>query len=183
MVVLSEEVNTAYPQLLKMFAYFCKENGIDVMAKPLVQEIPEQDKPLMELAQVREEYQKEYDQIMKKHGLDHLESARAGMVVCSMLFNYHCVSNKDIDPYVATGIVAMGVIEGAKTSLEPLESSGAAASSKNNSKDQQVTQLIRTIAESSISGSGTRLVLGETFAAGKETQVNGGKYILVRDGE
>ena len=35
-VVLSEEVNQAYPQLLYLFAHYCKQNGIDVMAKPLV---------------------------------------------------------------------------------------------------------------------------------------------------
>jgi len=33
-VVLSEEVNTAYPQLLKLFAYYCKQSGIDVMESP-----------------------------------------------------------------------------------------------------------------------------------------------------
>jgi len=178
-IVLSEEVNTAYPQLLNMFAYFCKENGTDVMAKPLVQDIPEQDKPLMELSQVQAEYQKEYNLIMKKHGLNDLESARAGMVVCSMLFNYHCIKNKDIDPYVATGIVAMGVVEGAKTSPVSSKSNGTASTPKTDTKEQQITQLIRTIAESSISGSGTRLVLGEQDAVMREVLGNSGKYILV----
>lgn len=177
-VVLSEEVNQAYPQLLNMFAYFCKQNGIDVMAKPLVQEIPEQDKPLMELAQVRSEYQKEYALIMKKHGLDELESARTGMVVCSMLFNYHCVKNKDIDPYVATGIVAMGVVEGAKTSPVPLKSENQTKTSNEDEKETEAAELIKTIADSSISGSGERLVLGEKFKAMKEAMDNGGKYIL-----
>ena len=51
---------------------------------------------------------------MRKHGSDYLEGARAGMIICSMIFDYHCVKNGDIDPYVATGIVAMGVVEGAK---------------------------------------------------------------------
>jgi len=175
-VVLSEEVNEAYPQLLNMFAFYCKQNGMDVMAKPVVTEFPEGDKPLMDLAQVQENYQVEYNEIMKKHGLDYLEGARAGMIVCSMVFNYHCVSNKDIDPYMATGIVAMGVVEGAKTSPVPL---GAKAVSGGDSKEEQAAGLVRTIAESSIGGSGTRLVLGETFAAGKEAQENGGKYILV----
>lgn len=175
-VVLSDEVNEAYPQLLNMFAFYCKQNGIDVMAKPLVTEFPENDKPLMELAQIQENYQDEFNEIMKKHGLDYLEGARAGMVICSMVFNYHCVNNKDIDPYVATGIVAMGVVEGAKTSPVPL---GGTTASDNNSKEDQAAGLIKTIAESSVSGAGTRLVLGETFAAGKEAQTNGGKYILV----
>ncbi len=177
-VVLSEEVNTVYPKLLNLFAYFCKQNGIAVMAKPLTQEIPEQDKPLMELSQVQTEYQSEYNLIMKKHGLDYLESAQAGMVVCSMLFNYHCIKNKDIDPYVATGIVAMGVVEGAKTSPVPFTSNSSDTTTSNDSVENQATELIRTIAESSLSGSGERLVLGEKFTAMKEAMNNGGKYIL-----
>jgi len=178
-VVLSEEVNRAYPQLLNLYAYYCKQNGIDVMAKPLIQEIPEQDKPLLDLAQVQTEYQQEYNLIMKKHGLDYLESARAGMVVCSIFFNYHCINSKDIDPYVATGIVAMGVVEGAKTSPVPLKSDGAGEAKKNAAKSDEAENFIKTIASSSISGSGGRLVLGEQDAVMQEALKNGGKYILV----
>ena len=178
-VVLSDEVNEAYPQLLNMFAYYCKQNGIDVMAKPVVTEFPEKDKPLMELAQVQEAYQDEYNEIMKNHGLDYLEGARAGMIVCSVVFNYHCIANKDIDPYVATGIVAMGVVEGAKTSPVPLKSGGPSATTDRNAKEDKTAELIRTISGTSISGSGTRLVLGETDAAIQEALDNGGKFILV----
>ncbi len=115
------------------------------MAKPLSQEIPDQDKPLMDLSRVQAEYQNQYNEIMQKHGLDYLESARAGMIVCSMVFQYHCIKNKDIDPYVATGIVAMGVVEGAKTSPVPLNSEGSSPSN-NNSNEHQAARLIRTIA-------------------------------------
>lgn len=178
-VVLSEEVNQAYPQLLNLYAYYCKQNGIDVMDKPLVQEIPEQDKPLMELVQVQTEYQDQYNKIMKKHGLDYLESARAGMVVCSMLFNYHCVNNKDIDPYVATGIVAMGVVEAAKTGPAPLKSKNRAKSSGQDEKLAVAKELVKTIAESSVSGSGTRLFVGERDAAVQEALDHNGKFILI----
>ncbi|MGD8406558.1 MAG: hypothetical protein PVJ21_23075 [Anaerolineales bacterium] len=177
-VVLSEEVNTVYPKLLNLFAYFCKQNGIDVMAKPLVQEIPQQDKPLMELDQIQTEYQQDYYRIMEKHGLDYLESAQAGMIICSMFFNYHCIKNKDIDPYVATGIVAKGVVEGAKTSPVPMKSEGQSKPSDQDKKQTEAAQLVKTIAESSLSGSGERLVLGEKFTAMKEAMDNGGKYIL-----
>jgi hypothetical protein len=178
-VVLSEEVNEAYPQLLNLFALYCKENGIDVMAKPIVTEFPEKDKPLMDLAQVRAEYQDQYHEIMKKHGLDNLESARAGMVICSILFQYHCIANEDIDPYVATGIVAMGVVEGAKTSPVPLNSKSADAKPNQDTQGNDPENLIKTIAGTSISGSGTRLVLGERDAAIQEATKNGGKFILV----
>ena len=178
-VVLSEEVNTAYPQLLNLYAYYCKQNGIDVMAKPLVQEIPEQDKPLMELSQIQAEYQREYNLIMKKHGLDYLESAQAGMIICSMFFNYHCVKNKDIDPYIATGIVAMGVVEAAKTSPVPLKSQGKTKSSEQGEKTTEAAELVKTIAKSSISGSGNRLFFGERDATVQEALDNNGKFVLV----
>jgi len=121
-VVLSNEVNEAWPQLMNLFAFYCKQNGIDVMSKPLVTVFPEQDKPRMEVAQVQQEFQDQYNKIMKKHGLDYLNGARAGMVVCSIIFQYHCTVAKDIDPYVATGIVAMGVVEGTKTAPPSLKS-------------------------------------------------------------
>ena len=178
-VVLSEEVNEAYPQLLNMFAFYCKQNGMDVMAKPIVTEFPEGDNPLMDLAQVQENYQDEYNKIMQKHGLDYLEDARAGMIICSMVFNYHCVKNKDIDPYVATGIVAMGVVEGAKTSPVPLKSMNQAKSSDQDEKLAEVTELLKTVAKSSISGSGNRLFFGERDAAVQEALDQNGKFILV----
>lgn len=119
-VVLSEEVNTAWPQLMNLFALYCKQNGIDVMAKPLVTAFPEKDKPRLSVQEVQREFQEQYHAIMQKHGLDALNAARAGMVVCSIIFQHHCTIVKDIDPYVATGIVAMGVVEGAKTAPPPL---------------------------------------------------------------
>jgi len=181
-VVLSDEVNQAYPQLLNLFAYYCKQNGIDVMAKPVVTEFSEQDKPLMELAQVQEAYQDEYNKIMKKHGLDYLEGARAGMIVSSIVFNYHCIKNKDIDPYVATGLVAQGVIEGAKSSPQPLNSKNGNESASKGKDENQVAGLLKTVASSSISGSGTRLIVGEGMTVMKEALTNRGKYLMVNPG-
>ena len=150
-VVLSEEVNQAYPQLLNQFAFYCKQSGMDVMSRPLVAEFPEQNKPLMKVEEVQAEYQDQYNAIMKKHGLDYLDGARAGMIVCSMVFNYHCLKVKDIDPYVATGIVAMGVVEGAKTA-PPL------TGTKPVKKER-------------------RFVLGEKDAAIQDALDNGGGFI------
>jgi hypothetical protein len=152
-VVLSEEVNQAYPQLLNLFAFYCKKNGMDVMSRPLVTEFPEQHKPLMEVAEVQAEYQDQYNAIMKKYGLDYLEGARAGMIVCSIVFQYHCVSAKDVDPFVATGIIAMCLIEGAKTAPPPL---GSKPSRKKN-----------------------RFVLGEQGAVIQDALTNGGGYVNI----
>ena len=150
-VVLSEEVNQAYPQLLNLFAFYCKQNGMDVMSRPLVTQFPEKDKPLMKTEQVLVEYQDQYHATMKKHGLDYLDGARAGMIICSIIFQFHCVREKDIDPYVATSIIAMGVVEGAKTAPPPLGSKPAKKA--------------------------TRFVLGEQNAAIQDALANGGEFI------
>jgi hypothetical protein len=159
-VVLSEEINQAWPQLMNLFALYCKQNGIDVMSKPMITEFQEQDKPRLEVEQVQREYQDQYNEIMKKHGLDYLNSARAGMVVCSILFEYHVKRAKDIDPFVAAGIVAMGIVEGAKTAPLPL-GSGASTPSTATEKAKD----------------NSRLVLGERDVAIQEALDHGGVFI------
>ena len=183
-VVLSNEVNEAWPQLMNLFAFYCKQNGIDVMSKPTVTQFPEQHKPLMTVEQVLAEYQDQYHEIMQKHGLDYLNGARAGMVVCSMVFQYHYAVAKEIDPYIATGIVAMGVVEGAKTAPPPLRpvSSNLTPTPVNKAQNDQFMEVAKDIARSSTSGSGTRLVLGEGMTSMREAMTNGGKYILVHPG-
>ncbi|HLO16732.1 MAG TPA: hypothetical protein VK206_18000, partial [Anaerolineales bacterium] len=179
-VVLSNEVNEAWPQLMNLFAFYCKQNGMDVMSKPLVTKFSEQDKPRMEVEQVLAEYQDQYHAIMQRHGLDYLNGARAGMVVCSIIFQYHYKVAKDIDPYVATGIIAMGVVEGAKTTPPPLKPVNSTKPvSPNHGQNNQLTGVLRSIAENSTNGSGTRLVLGEGMTSMQEALSNGGKYILV----
>jgi hypothetical protein len=180
-VVLSEEVNQAWPQLMNQFAFYCKQGGLDVMSKPMVTEFPELNKPLMSVDQVLTEYQDQYHVIMKKHGLDYLNAARAGMVVASFVFEYHCKKVKDIDPFVATGIVAMGVVEGAKTAPPALKSAIASPASTTGStlQKEQVAEILRTVVKSSTSGSGTRLVLGEGMDAMQDAMTKGGKYVLV----
>jgi hypothetical protein len=179
-IMLSDEINEAWPKLMNLFAFYCKQNGFDVMSKPLITKFPEQNKPLMSVEQVLAEYQDQYHEIMQRHGLDYLNGARAGMVVCSIVFQYHCTSVKDIDPYVATGIIAMGIVEGAKTVPPPLKpKTSAASTSSNQAQNNQLADVLKSIAENSTSGSGTRLVLGEGMNSMQEALSNGGKYILV----
>lgn len=158
-VVLSEEVNQAWPQLMNLFALYCKQNGTDVMSKPVVTDFPEQNKPLMSVEQVLTEYQDQYLEIMKRHGLDYLNAARAGMVVSSIVFEYHCKTVRDIDPFVAAGIVAMGIVEGAKTAPPPLRTKSSGSSSNP------------------AAGNSSRLVLGERESAIQEALSHGGEFI------
>jgi hypothetical protein len=159
-VVLSNEVNEAWPQLMNLFAFYCKQNGMDVMSKPPVTVFPEQDKPRMDVAQVQQEFQDRYNEIMKRYGLDYLDGARSGMIVCSIIFQYHCTVARDIDPHVATGIVAMGVVEGAKTAPPPL--------GLGNSMDSVSEKRVKN---------NNRLVLGERDSAVQEALDHGGVFI------
>jgi len=159
-VVLSNEVNEAWPQLMNLFGLYCKQSGIDVMSKPPVTVFPEQDKPRMDVAQVQQKFQDRYNEIMKRYGLDYLNGARSGMIACSIIFQYHCTVAKDIDPHVATGIVAMGVVEGAKTAPPPL---GLGAS-------------IDSVSEKRAKNN-NRLVLGEHDVAIQEALDHGGVFI------
>jgi hypothetical protein len=77
------------------------------------------------------------------------------MIVASIVFHYHCMTVKDIDPYVAAGIVAMGIVEGAKTAPPPF-GTPKTPTLKNN-----------------------RLVLGEQNAATKEAREKGGAFIEI----
>ena len=159
-VVLSDEVNQAWPQLMNQFAVYCKQNGIEILSKPTITKFPEKDKPLMKVEQVLTEYQDQYHEIMKKHGLDYLNAARAGMVLCSVLFQYHWKTAKDIDPFVAAGIVGMGIVEGAKTAPPPLGAKPSSNPSTNKTAKNN-----------------DRLVLGERDAAIQEALDNGGAFI------
>lgn len=159
-VVLSNEVNEAWPQLMNLFAFYCRQHGIDIMSKPLVTEFSEQDLPRMDLTQVQREFQDRYNEVMARYGLDYLNGARAGMIASSIIFQYHCTVARDIDPHVAAGIVAMGVVEGAKTAPPPL-GSGKPMGSLAEKKTKNTN----------------RLVLGERDAAIQEAREHGGVYI------
>ncbi|MGB8983501.1 MAG: hypothetical protein WCC12_16655, partial [Anaerolineales bacterium] len=85
-----------------------------------------------------------------------------------------------IDPYVATGIIAMGVVEGAKTAPPPLrQESPAAVASGGDVQNNQFAGIVKSIAQNSIDGQGSRLVLGEGMAPMQESLRSGGRYILV----
>ncbi len=157
-VVLSEEVNQAWPPLMNLFAFYCKKNGMDVLAKPLVTTFPEKDKPRMSVDEVLKAYQDQYNEIMQRYGLDYLNAARAGMVICSIVFKYH-TDAKDIDPYVATGIVAMGVVEGAKTAPPPYGSKLPESAFSEESARKK-----------------SRFLIGEREAVIQESNAHGGTY-------
>jgi hypothetical protein len=72
----------------------------------------------------------------------------------------------------------MGVVEGAKTAPPPLKPQSSPTPASNH-RSTQLAGLLKSIAENSTSGTGTRLVLGEGMTTMQEALSKGGKYILV----
>jgi hypothetical protein len=182
-VMLSEKVNQEFPKLLDLFTYYMFRGGTQIKPEQFILETPDAFKPLRTILQIQEAHQAEYNAIMKKHNLDYLDGARAGIIVCSILFNYHCVKRQDLDPRLGAGIISIGVVTGAKTAPMPLETQSparaAAPAQDTASRNSQLVEVIKNIAENSIDGSGNKLILGEGMAPMQAALASGGKYILV----
>ncbi len=121
-VVLSEIANVEGPKLLNLFLFFLFQNGLRIKPDQFILETPDGYKPLKTITEIQAAHQDEYNQIMKKHGLNYVDGARSGIVVCSMLVTIHCVDKKDMDPRLAAGMVSMAVVEGTKTAPPALQS-------------------------------------------------------------
>jgi hypothetical protein len=180
-VMLSEKANQEFPKLLDLFTYYMFQSGTHIKPEQFILQIPEAFKPQKTILQIQEAHQDEYNAIMKKHNLNYPDGARAGVIVCSMLFNYHCVKRQDIDPRLGAGILSMGIVTGAKTVPVPLkpESPARPPAEGTASQNNQVAEVIKSVAANSIDGSGDRLILGEGMAPMQAALASGGKYILV----
>ena len=75
----------------------------------------------------------------------------------------------------------MGLVEGAKTAPIPLNNQGSkpASAPESSQKNDPNSDLLKSIAQNSIDGSGTRLVLGEGMTSMSEALQHGGRYILI----
>jgi len=81
---------------------------------------PDFFKPQVEMLYVQRELQDQYNAVMKRHGFEYLDGARAGIILCSILIQqYH--GAKMIDSQAAAGIVAEKILEAAKTLPPPLK--------------------------------------------------------------
>ena len=124
-VVLSDQANQAGSNLMKLFMFFIQKYGVSLKPNQLVTTFSNSNKPQMTILQIQENLQGSYHAIMEKHGLSYLDGARAGIVVCSMLFDHHCIDRKDIDLGLGAGIIGRGLVEGSKTTPFPLDTNKA----------------------------------------------------------
>jgi len=122
-VVKSDEVNKEWKSLMVLLEeYNFQRRDIPVGRLMLAAlAAPESFKPQVEMLHVLGELQERYNAVMKKHGIDYLDGARTGIVLCSILIQQYNTA-RIIDPYEAAGIVAQRVLEAAKTVPPPLKS-------------------------------------------------------------
>jgi len=123
--IKSDAVNKEWESLMYLFEHYNFQKADIPVGRLMLAALaaPDSFKPQVEMLHVQKELQDRFNAVMKKHGFDYLEGARAGIVLCSMLLQQYSAARL-IDPYAAAGIVAQGVLEGAKTVPPPIGSAG-----------------------------------------------------------
>jgi hypothetical protein len=91
--MLSEKANQQFPKLINLFTYYMVQGGTPIKPEQFILQIPDASKPVKTILQIQEAHQDEYNAIMKRHNLNYLEGARAGIIVCSMLFIDRLINN------------------------------------------------------------------------------------------
>lgn len=122
--IKSDDVNKEWESLMYLFEQYNFQKADIPVGRLILAALAGGDmhKPRVEMSYVQKELEDQYNAVMKKHGFDYLDAARAGVVLCSVLFQLHSTTSKEIDPYIGAGIVAQGIIEAAKTVPPPLKS-------------------------------------------------------------
>ncbi|MDQ3006714.1 MAG: hypothetical protein M3R47_15200 [Chloroflexota bacterium] len=122
--IKSNEVNQEWESLMNLFEQLNFQRADIPVGHLILAALADGDKhkPQVEMSYIQKELQDQYNGLMKKYGFNYPDAARAGVVLCSILFQYHSTTLKEIDPYVAAGLVAQGIIEAAKTVPPPMRS-------------------------------------------------------------
>lgn len=124
--IKSDEVNQEWESLMYLFEQYNFQKA-DIPVGYLIMAALASDeahKPKVEMIYVQRELQDQYNAIMRRHGFNYADAARAGVVLCSLLSQLHSTNLKEIDLSVAAGIVAQGILEAAKTVPPPLKTEG-----------------------------------------------------------
>lgn len=120
-IIKSDAVNKEWESLMYLLEQYNFQK-VDIPVGRLMMAgmaAPDSVQPKVDLTYVQRELERPYNAVMKKHGFDYLNGARAGIILCTLLIQ-HYSDEKTIDLYAAAGIVAEKVLEAAKT-VPPLQ--------------------------------------------------------------
>lgn len=162
-IILSEKANQEWPELMELFMFYLQKKGVNLKSIQLETEVLDKHKPQKTILEIQEEFQDDYHAIMKKHRFDYVDGARAGIIACAMVFDYHCVNKKDLDPRLGAGIIGIGLVGGAKTSPLPLNPQKVKARLDNSTQDTPANV--------------SRFVIGDLGDVISDIGENGGQYL------
>ncbi len=120
-IIKSDAINKEWESLMFLLEQYNFEKA-DIPAGRLMlaaMAAPDSLKSKIDMPTIQSELQGIFDALMQKYGFDYLESTRVGIILCTILIQQYKEA-EILDPHVAAGIVAQGVLEAAKTVPPPL---------------------------------------------------------------
>jgi hypothetical protein len=115
-IIKSDAINKEWESLMYLLEQYNFQK-VDIPVGQLMMAgmaAPDSVQPKVERIYVQRELERSYHAVMKKHGFDYRDGARAGIILCTLLIQQYS-AEKTIKPYAAAGIVAEKVLEAAKT--------------------------------------------------------------------
>ena len=119
-IVTSQDVNREWENLVYLLEEYNFQRA-DIPVGRIVlaaMAAPHFFKQQVALCYVQNELQEQYNAVMKKHGVDAMEGAHVGILLCSILIQQYSRAGM-IDIEAATGVVAQGIFEAARKCMLP----------------------------------------------------------------
>ena len=120
-IIKSDAINKEWENLMFLLEQYNFEKADIPVGRLMLAAMAAPDffKPKIEMSTIQSELQGTFNAMMQKNGFDYLESTRVGIILCTILIQQYKEA-EIVDPHVAAGIVAQGVLEAAKTVPSPL---------------------------------------------------------------
>ena len=122
--VLSAEADQNFPMLLQTTAGILGNLGIKVANAPPPPTDNAATKPMHEFLHTQRLLEPLFVPIQAHHGFTQRQAAQAAAIATAILIHHFA---KHLDPNVAFGIAALGLVEGTKTSPDPVQLPGQTA--------------------------------------------------------
>jgi len=120
-IIKSDAINKEWENLMFLLEQYNFEKADIPVGRLMLAAMAAPDffKSKIDMPIIQSELQGTFNAMMQKNGFDYLESTRVGIILCTILIQQY-KGTGIIDPHVAAGIVAQGVLEAAKTVPPPL---------------------------------------------------------------
>lgn len=120
-VIKSDAINKEWESLMFLLEQYNFEKADIPVGRLMLAAMaaPDSLKSKIDMFRIQTALENLYNTVMQKYGFDPLEGARVGIILCTILIQQYKQANI-LDPAIAAGIVAQGVLEASKTVPPPL---------------------------------------------------------------